>query len=274
MRKLAIAILCLCACSASAQMIVGHPPRWVFDGAAPSAWTDPNAGDLVARYWMDPMVTNASGLVDDDVGGNDGTLLPSFAGGPVWTIEGTNENGRLEHGFDFDGNDNAIGVDSLVNNPRVDSGALSVCAWFDCDGTTTRDIFSITDTNGVENYFALLISSVDGHALMLQVLGGTLTRVDGTADLRSDGWHHICYTVTAGNAMSLYIDGIVVDTSTRSGTHAGFDIARIGEFKVDGADRFYGGLIDDVRVYNAAVSSNGVFQIFSNTHPANNIEVR
>jgi len=76
----------------------------------------------------------------------------------------------------------------------------------------------------------------------------------------TDGqWHHVGIVVTEYKVRHLYVDGIraafdtqpVVLPASDGGLH-------IGSSKNLGAGTFFSGLIDDVRIYNAALSAEKI----------------
>lgn len=74
-----------------------------------------------------------------------------------------------------------------------------------------------------------------------------------------EGWHHIA-AVYAGGARSLYVDGVMVAWDTRSGlvvTNAYYYIGR----KSTPTDKWFQGLIDEVEIYNRALSHAEVLEL-------------
>jgi hypothetical protein len=70
-------------------------------------------------------------------------------------------------------------------------------------------------------------------------------------------WHHVA-AVYDGQKMSIYVDGKLDASKPRSGPIAtnNFSVC-IGE-NIENNNRFFNGLIDDVRVYNYALSENEI----------------
>ena len=113
---------------------------------------------------------------------------------------------------------------------------------------------------------------------VLGVVGGKLNfavyennpgqlNVSSTALVDDDAWHHVSVTVNAsGN--KLYIDGVLQNVTYSVGTAAttsffstvtGVDNVMIGTTQNNGGlGPFLAGLIDDVRVYDRALSSADV----------------
>jgi len=86
----------------------------------------------------------------------------------------------------------------------------------------------------------------------------------------TDGWHHLVLVVTDANQStptgSLYVDGVLEDTDTAGGAipYGTWDTnLRIG--RVGAADRYFDGKIDEVRIYNRALSAAEVLELYNLT---------
>ncbi len=85
----------------------------------------------------------------------------------------------------------------------------------------------------------------------------------GTAVIAADGWHHIVceYTVSGANVtQNLYIDGALRAISTNAQTDPGIDTLSIGVRT--GTTDYYNGSIDEVRIYNRALSAAEVNKLY------------
>ena len=91
----------------------------------------------------------------------------------------------------------------------------------------------------------------------------------------SDQWHHVV-AVYSGSAMSLYLDGSFRNTIQHPSSTQGLHSLEIGAHSWgngSGIGDQYSGLIDDVRVYFRALSSNEVQQLYAyeSTPPENTL---
>ena len=75
-------------------------------------------------------------------------------------------------------------------------------------------------------------------------------------------WGHLAGTYD-GATVKLYIDGSLANSMSFSGTNAGMDttMGAIGQSGLN--DRYFQGKIDDVRVYNRALSAGEVKQLYN-----------
>ena len=84
----------------------------------------------------------------------------------------------------------------------------------------------------------------------------------------SAGWHHIAVTYPAGgqsSAIKIYIDGVLQTAGTLGGSaqsvNTGSSIAQIGRNAA--GTSYYGGDVDDVRIYDVQLSDAEVMNVFS-----------
>jgi len=194
----------------------------------------------------------------DSAGLNDGTLT----NGPTWTT------GRLCGGLSLDGTNDYV---QLAGSSTLISGdsSFSLSAWFQ---TTTLYTTSPTALGGriLTVYQSNLGSQVSKAAIgvfgdntdtvMFMYENPGVTVITKTSSSLNDGqWHHLAGTYDAGtNTAMLYYDGAFA-ASADAGTivSAGTEPARIGTGTVVN-DGIFNGLVDDVRIYNRALSASEV----------------
>ncbi len=193
-------------------------------------------GTLIAHWALDEMEGD---IAYDSAGANDGTLV----GEPVWE----SEDGIVDGALGFDGVDDHIVTERGLN---PSDGAFSVLAWI--KGGAPGQV---------------LISQVDGtNWLMADPVAGTLmTELSPPAGrtpipplvsecLITDGnWHRVGL-VWDGMARTLYVDDVLVAEDMQSGLAACSGGLNIGCGESMDPSTFFSGLIDDVRLYNRAVT--------------------
>lgn len=206
-----------------------------------------------------------SGTVAHDSSGSDkhGTIY-----GPTWT------NGRFGGGLEFNGNDNYVSV------PRLNRNKISIAAWFFKYANNTskpeaifgawswnsdvqlREGFDLrfSKSNPDILQFILMTTNVSGNRIQKIVkldLGNSVGR-----------WFHAVgtYDNKTGN-QNLYINGQLVDTQIHPAWNnivplkSHYDM-RIGRSM--GNNDYFKGKIDEVRLYNRALSSNEINNIYTN----------
>ncbi|MBL7189169.1 MAG: PD40 domain-containing protein [Phycisphaerae bacterium] len=200
-----------------------------------------NDATLIAHWPLD----EAQGVIAYDSAANsDGVLV----GGPVWQPEGGMVAGTLQ----FDGVDDYVSTDLVLNpaDPEISSG-FSVIAWIK-DGAPGQAIMSQAD--GV-NW--LCIDSIEG-CLMTELTNTGRSSVGpmlSQAKVIDDDWHRIGI-VWDGSYRCLHVDGVEVvrDDAPLSALEGSEGGVYIGAGQALDAGSFFSGLIDDIRIYNRAVS--------------------
>lgn len=203
----------------------------------------PKYSPLLAHWKLDETEGN---VAQDSAGDNDGICN----GEPLWQPAGGKVNGALQ----LDGIDDYIST-NFVLNPA--DGAFSAFAWIK-GGTAGQVIISQTDGNGVGEIW--LGSEASQGKLMTGLVpppaGRTVPQPLVSESVITDGqWHHIGF-VWDGSQRYLYVDGteVVRDTKAQAPLKASDGGLYIGAGKTLDAASFFFGLIDDVRIYNRALS--------------------
>lgn len=195
----------------------------------------PNNLGLVG-YWSFNEGTSTK-ATDFSGHGNAGTLSTTGSTLPQWT------GGKLGMALSFDGSTNNV----TLSGPTV-SDTLTFTAWFkvtsypDAWGTliaqnNTLGIF-VTNDNKISYYY-------------------------GTADHKNTNsfnqgqWNHVAVVNEGGNAI-FYINGVA---DGGCGSAPGFTVGYIGKDNNNNDD--FNGLIDEVRVYNRALSASEIKQLYN-----------
>lgn len=216
-------------------------------GAVGSAITTGVAGIAGNAYSLPDIATGQTGIVDM---GN-----ASFFAGPT----GLNASTQLTYSVwmnstDSDANRNTIlfsGSDTVANS-YTDLG--------------------LSGENNVSN------GSVDGAASgrnrPVGASAGAVSQQTGvfssSATIHDGNWHHLALTIDLTSAtLNLYVDGALASTqnfSTGAVLFPVFNNFEIGRLGRQGTPTdSYGGLVDDVQVYNTALTASEVNYLF--THP-------
>ncbi len=214
------------------QGLVGH---WTFDGKDTN-WTSATAGTALDR----------SG------NGNTGTLTSMNRSTSI-------DGGVLGQALIFDGSSDYVDMGATPSSLNL-TGSLSVSAWIKPDTFGGGDRGRIVDSGG---------AGTDGFAFNVDDFNGTdaLGFFPGTGPLTSNNsvitlgvWQHVAVSYN-GTTATFYVNGVSVGSDTGSpplSTSANF---LIGDRAVNN-DRQFDGLIDDVRVYNRALTAEEVKQLY------------
>jgi len=207
------------------------------------------ASDPLIGYWKfdDGAGTTAT---DSSNYGSDGTLTNMDAGTDWISGNGPSLSFTNTYALDFDGVDDYVDVPSL---PGWE--ATTWAAWVRLDTNSSRPAI-MAGTSSQELVFGHLNQEPELY------WGGGKYIASGTA-VTLGAWHHIGFTLTAGDVLTLYVDG--VDTGSVSGAVA----APMQSIEIGRRTPGYGyidGMIDDARVYNRALSSSEMSELAAGTH--------
>jgi len=99
--------------------------------------------------------------------------------------------------------------------------------------------------------------SIDGGDTIGLWDGGQNDSPSTDGDLSDGNWHHVAWvrSGTGANEFEFFSDGVSLGTTTISTDFVGHDNLGIGSF--NGAENFPGD-IDDLRLYNVALSSSEI----------------
>jgi hypothetical protein len=207
-----------------------------------------STGRLVGWWQLD----EGEGKVTADAGGHHaGTLV----GNPTWT-EGV-AGGALQ----LDGQGDYV---DLGTGPDFDiTDRITVCAWVQVTAFDTdwQVIVAKGDT-------AWRLSRDQGDNLHFACTGLWPEWVRGTADVNDGQWHHVAGTYD-GRELRLYVDGkLDASAKTQGAINTNAYPVYIGE-NAEHPGRGWHGLIDDVRLYNYALSEAEIKSLGAVESPSN-----
>lgn len=250
-----------------------------FGGSGESEYFDSLEEGLVAYWKMNETSWNGATdeVVDNSGNGNDGTTL----GGVTTTGAGFERSGN------FDGSDDYINVsDSTSMRIAESTDSFTISLWAKPAGTQFSSDNNI-DIAGTESaatssqgwvvryykgvsppYFAFIgYDGTGGFAIDHYVEGG----------MDTDIWHHFVGIVDRGSGFaSMYTDGVFsgqVNISSRGSfeKNIGMQIGATETTSPGSSRRFKGG-VDDLRIYNRALSTEEVMKLYQLVPESVNID--
>ncbi|MGA2786622.1 MAG: LamG-like jellyroll fold domain-containing protein [Verrucomicrobiota bacterium] len=189
----------------------------------------------------------AEGNANDVTGGNNGTLVNSVSFG----------QGEVGQAFSFDGGSYV----SIPDSPSLDNfiSSITVEAWvrFNQSGADWNWEGIITKGNSSWR----LQATAGANTITFSTTGlsphGDLT---GSRNVRDGQWHHVA-GVYDGTNMFLYVDGMLDVSQAATGAIAqNNDPMCIG---VNLSAKFFNGLIDEVSIYNRALTASEIYTIYA-----------
>ena len=202
----------------------------------------PPVTGLVAAYAFD----EASGTTVSDASGNGNTGTISNA---AW-----NANGRFGSALDFNGSNSYV---TVPDSSSLDlTNGMTLEAWVKpAQLGTTNWRTVVLKQNSANSYFTYALyannntSTPSGH---VYVGGDVDTR--GASQLPLNAWTHLAATYD-GSTLRIYVNGTLASSKAIAGSMlAGTGVLRIGGNSI--WSEWFSGLIDEVRVYNRALSGS------------------
>jgi hypothetical protein len=192
-----------------------------------------NDPTLIAHWSLDEL---EGMFAADSVGDNDAVVL----GGIEWQPDG----GQIDGALKFDGV-SGYAITGGVRNP-VD-GPFSIIAWV--NGGAPGQV--VVSQQNASNWLAI---DAEGCLMTeLKCTGRSAGPLYSETVVTDGQWHRIGL-VWDGSNIILYVDGVVVAEDRRDGLQGSESGLNIGAGKMQQPGTYFSGLIDDVRIYNRAVS--------------------
>jgi hypothetical protein len=231
----------------------------------------PNAGVVPANLKL-RLNSNTFATITTDTSGAR-TMAPHKT--VDWISETTDANGRTRHGaMQFnatDANGASTGDQVIVPTSSADfSGAIgTIMFWIKTAG-------NIPDGGNVEG--AMLVDRRSGSGLVMfladdgtvKIQAGTVGSLSNSlgsvAAVKDDRWHHVAFVFSRNiaEACTFYIDGVASGTANNT---SAWSITFSQQFEIgrshDNYWRHLNGQLDDLRMYNVALTGAQIAQVFN-----------
>ena len=216
----------------------------------------PRSSNLIGSY-------SFTGNANDSSGNN---YHGTFTGNPTLTSD---RNGVSNSAYTFDGNDYIYTSDAMANEF---TNVFTISAWIKSTNNATVDIFGLGQQECNSN--AGPVIRLGSNINFNRCNEGFDTP---NSNYYYDGiWHHYAFTYS-GSQRKVYRDGTLVNTSTKSNI---FNIntygLAIGRAQMDLSGNFFVGSMDEVNVWNIALTDAEVSSVYNysenNTTANPNIE--
>ncbi|MDR5673204.1 LamG domain-containing protein [Halalkaliarchaeum sp. AArc-GB] len=192
--------------------------------------------DGLVSYW--PLDDITSGTTADVAGTNNGSLEGDVTG----------VDGKIDQAIQLDGEDDYVDCGNL----EIGSG-LTVSAWIK-PKTKTEEYNWPENLGVVAQYQSEWIFEVRSNLEGIQFWDGNWLQSE--SDIAENKWQHVAAVWTAGGERAIYIDGEKDVSDSNADSPFSNNITRIG-YSGD-RSRYFKGKIDDVRLYNRALSDDEV----------------
>jgi Protein of unknown function (DUF4038)/Concanavalin A-like lectin/glucanases superfamily/Putative collagen-binding domain of a collagenase/Fibronectin type III domain len=211
-------------------------------GLVPASAAVPAKGGLVAAYGFEE--GSGTQVADSSGKGNGGTVASA-----TWV-----HSGAFGSALSFNGSTSVV---TVPDSPSLHlKRAMTLEAWVKPSAVSGdwRDVVY----KGDDAYYLEATSHGDGLPAGGGVFNGSRGdgQVFGPAELPTGAWTYLAVTYD-GSTLRLYVDGEQVASTPQTGTiMTSSDPLQIGGDHIFG--QYFGGLIDEVRVYNVALNSDAI----------------
>jgi len=205
-----------------------------------------NAADPSLVGWW--RLDEGSGTIahDSSGNGNDGT----FNGDPQWVA------GHLGGALEFDGAGDYL---DCGNDPSLDLTKWTIAFWLNINENKDYSGFVIKGVDNAENYEVLAYGAANFHFPMSNTDGARVYVNTATGVTVVGEWAHFAFSYDSAEGRRFYKDGSLIfedtESSTPQTTAAPLIIGNEG-----GTSRFVNGIMDDIRIYNRALTEAEIQQ--------------
>jgi len=223
---------------------------WDLFGITGKAITDTNNANLVAYYPFDINANDQSGHANN-LGCSSVSTCPGLT------------TGKISKAYNFDGVNDQY-TDSSTSS--LDINQYSTSAWIKTSnkqGRMTIVEFTKSSANG-NNRRGIAISGNNNLGKPIIYYGNDKMKIGNTGDLRDGNWHHIVVIYDSTDS-SMYVDGVSATLGAEDTTNSGSFSSqlKIGNSLTSQENSYFNGTIDDVRIYNKALTSNEVLELYN-----------
>ncbi len=228
---------------------VTYTPDGGYSGPDSFTYLTADLDDTVSYWRLDGDATDA-------VGSNDGTITGTT------TVEG-----HYGDALSFDEVDDKVVIsDFAINNEfsisfkiKIDDNTGSLFQYIyshgDINSTNSLNVFLVEASHGdlaAQNKLRTVIRDTNDTLL------NTALEFDASSIIGDGNWHTYTLTVAAGEGAKVYLDGVLQNTDATRGGDA-FDPGTnlyLGARQDLDSNRFFGGALDSVQVFNRALSAS------------------
>ena len=213
--------------------------------------TDRLTNGLVGHWTFDGKDIYGTTALDKTSNNNRGTLT----NGPAVTL------GKIGQALDFV----SASTQYVSLGTGINPNAVTYSAWIKATSFPNAYNTIISRSNGSTVYSQYFIKSTGKVAVFVRSGGGSDISYNGTGSntLTAGNWYHVAFTYDSTSGLKGYVNGSIDGTAAANGAISiTATNIRIGS-DPGIASREWNGIIDDVRIYNRALSADEVYQLYN-----------
>ena len=176
-----------------------------------------------------------------------------------------------DYALDFTGaNEDYIEIENGVLGGIVVEYPFTFSAWFKTSGPGPEDydmaLVNIADQNVSNNYYGIFLEKRSGkYRPGIRARDGSAKTTTKNMDVADDTWHQITGVFHASNDRKIYVDGVWVKTGSQNvNFNSDAVILTIGLWGDSSPKSYFNGLMDNVCVWNKALSEAEVLNYYTN----------
>jgi len=208
---------------------------------------DSDAAEGMVSYWK--FDEGSGDIAHDFVNGNDGTIY-----GAMW------DSGIVSNALSFDGNDDYVDFGQInISLP------VTVELWFKSSLVNAK-WKTLFGWNEVVSPFSGIQIAANGDSRIRARIGNHNEDIISNSSIDGDGeWHFVSITRDLGNELKLFIDGnldISAIVTSDIGTNHNLYLGK--SFRPNSYQEYFNGLIDEVAIYDRALTASEIQQHYQN----------
>ena len=160
------------------------------------------------------------------------------------------------------------GAGDLAFTAPVTAFPFTMAAWVNLDVLgANQEVVSISDESA--NTAWELLVKTDNRVVARQRGSAVLRDATSSGTLSTGTWYHVAAVFVSDADRSVYLNGTAVQNTVSAPALSGIDIGRIGTLRILSTDyNRIDGYIDDVRIYDTALDSTAINDIYDEGPPS------
>src|SRR3989338_8633774 len=205
-------------------------------------------------YWS---MNEGTGTYAGDASGNKNT--GTLTNGPTWV------DGKRGKALNFDGSDDYVDAGNILT--FTNSQTLTLSAWFKIKSFTNRNyLIARQNTTGTRQDYAISVANNTTVSYSYDNTANPVAFINWTVPtIPADTWNNFTVTVFSNGTVTGYFNGVAL--SNQSGAHDNYisTVLNLGRSHITGSGPqvYINGLIDEVRVYNRALSAGEIQALYN-----------